>query len=53
MVKNLGMETIKKREKANHKRVADEFGKLIDNFEHDAAVALLLELSAKTGGKLQ
>ncbi len=26
----------------------DEFCRLVDNFEHDAAVALLLELSAKT-----
>ncbi len=30
----------------------DEFGRLADTFEHDAAVALLLELAAKTGGKL-
>ena len=31
----------------------DEFGNRVHNFEHDAAIALLLELSAKTGGKLQ
>ena len=30
----------------------DEFGRLVDTFEHDAAVALLSELAAKTGGKL-
>ena len=31
----------------------DEFGKHVHNFEHDAAIALLVELSAKTGRKLQ
>ncbi len=30
----------------------DEFGRLVYNFKYDAAVALLSELSAKTGGKL-
>jgi len=30
----------------------DEFGKHVNNFEHDAAIALLVELSAKTGGNL-
>jgi len=31
----------------------DEFGNRVHNFEHDAAIALLLELSAKAGGKLR
>ncbi|MCP4401374.1 MAG: response regulator [bacterium] len=32
---------------------AEEFGKRVDHFEHDAAIALLLKLAANTGGTLK